>query len=127
MRKYCKKMFAMLLILTALAICVVPAGAASGFTDVAADSLWYESVSYLAGQGIINGVGKQRYASDEMITIQQWAAMLCQAFDGEQENCLAKAYHNGWLSTCAVMAPDSMVLPRGTVSECFRGKRRADI
>ena len=34
MRKNCKKMFAMLLTLAALAICVVPAGAASGFTDV---------------------------------------------------------------------------------------------
>ncbi|MBS6641374.1 MAG: S-layer homology domain-containing protein [Clostridiaceae bacterium] len=109
MRKYCKKMFAMLLILAALAICVIPAGAASGFTDVAADSPWYESVSYLAGQGITNGVGNLRYAPDEMITIQQWAAMLCRAFDGEQENYLAKAYHNGWLSTCAVMAPDSAV------------------
>lgn len=109
MRKYGKKMFAMLLILAALAICVVPADAASGFTDVAADSPWYESVSYLAEQGIINGVGNLRYAPDETITIQQWAAMLCRAFDVEQENCLAKAYHNGWLSTCAVMAPDSAV------------------
>lgn len=109
MRKYCKKMFAMLLILAALAICIVPAGAACGFTDVAADSPWHESVSYLAGQGITNGVGNQQYAPDETITIQQWAAMLCRAFDGEQENCLAKAYHNGWLSTCAVMAPDSAV------------------
>ena len=109
MRKYRKKMFAMLLILAALAICVVPAGAASGFTDVAADSPWYESVSYLEEQGIINGVGKQRYAPDETITIKQWAAMLCRVFDGEQENCLTKAYHNGWLSTCAVMTPDSAV------------------
>lgn len=109
MRKYCKKMFATLLILAALAICVVPAGAASGFTDVASDSPWYESVSYLAEQGITNGVGNLRYAPDEMITIQQWAAMLCRAFDGKQENCLAKAYHNGWFSTCAVMAPDSLV------------------
>ena len=102
-------MFAMLLMLAALAICMVPAGAVSGFTDVAADSPWHESVSYLAEQGITNGVGNLRYAPDETITIQQWAAMLCRAFDGEQENCLAKAYHNGWLSTCAVMAPDSSV------------------
>ena len=109
MRKYCKKMFAMLLTLAALAICVVPADAASGFTDVPADSPWYDSVSYLAEQGITNGVGNLRYAPDETITIQQWAAMLCRAFDGEQENCLAKAYHNGWLSTCAVMVPDSAV------------------
>ena len=109
MRKYCKKMFAMLLTLAALAICVVPAGAASGFTDVAADSPWYESVSYLAEQGITNGVGNLRYAPDETISIQQWAVMLCRAFDGEQENCLAKAYQNGWFSTCAVMAPESAV------------------
>lgn len=109
MRKYCKKMFAMLLTLAALAICVVPTDAASGFTDVAADSPWYENVSYLAEQGITNGVGNLRYAPDETISIQQWAAMLCRAFDVEQENCLAKAYHNGWLSTCAVMAPDSAV------------------
>lgn len=109
MRKFHKKMFAMLLTFAALAICVVPASAASGFTDVSADSPWYESVSYLEEQGITNGVGNQRYAPDERITVSQWAAMLCRAFDGEKENGLAKAYHNGWLSTCAVMAPDSAV------------------
>lgn len=33
MRKFHKQMFAMLLTFAALAICVVPASAASGFTD----------------------------------------------------------------------------------------------
>lgn len=35
--------------------------------------------------------------------------MLCRAFDQGDENSLTCAYHNGWLSTCAVLAPDSAV------------------
>lgn len=35
--------------------------------------------------------------------------MLCRAFDQGDENSLPRAYHNGWLSICAVMAPDSAV------------------
>ena len=109
MRKYCKNLLIMLLALAALTICVVPVNAASGFTDVAKDSPWYESVTYLAEQGITNGVGNQRYAPDEQITVSQWATMLCRAFDQGREISLARAYHNGWLSVSAVMAPDSAV------------------
>ena len=88
---------------------MVPVNAASGFADVARNSPWYKSVTYLAYKGITNGVGSQRYAPDERITVSQWATMLCRAFDQGNETSLARAYHNGWLSVSAVMAPDSAV------------------
>ncbi len=109
MRKLCTKVFAALLACAAITAGAVPACAASGFVDVAGDSPWHESVAYLAEQGIINGVGNQRYAPDEQITISQWAIMLCRAFDQGNETSLLRAYHNGWLSTCAVLEPDSAV------------------
>ncbi len=109
MRKLCTKVFAALLAGAAITVGAVPACAVSEFVDVAEDSLWRESVTYLAEQGITNGVGNQRYAPDEQVTISQWAAMLCRAFDQGDENSLPRAYHNGWLPACAVMMPDSAV------------------
>ena len=109
MRKLYTKVFVALLVCVALTVSAVPACAASGFVDVAEDSPWHESVTYLAEQGITNGVGNQRYAPDEQITISQWAIMLCRAFDQGDEANLLRAYHNGWLSTCAVLTPDSAV------------------
>lgn len=109
MRKSSSKVFAALLACAAITIGAAPACAASGFVDVAGDSPWHESVTYLAEQGITNGVGNQRYAPDEQITISQWAIMLCRAFDQGDENSLSRAYHKGWLSTCAVLASDSEV------------------
>ena len=109
MRKLYTKVLAALLVCAAVTVGAVPACAASGFVDVAEDSLWHEGVTYLAEQGITKGVGNQRYAPDEQVTISQWATMLCRAFDQVDENGLSRAYHNGWLSACAVMAPDSAV------------------
>ena len=119
MRKLYTKVFVALLVCVALTVSAVPACAASGFVDVAEDSPWHESVTYLAEQGITNGVGNQRYAPDEQITISQWAIMLCRAFNQEDETSLLRAYQNGWLSTCAVLEPDFGGLPWGTVSKCF--------
>lgn len=109
MRKLYTKAFAALLACAAITVGTAPACAASGFVDVAEDSLWHDGVTYLAEQGITKGVGNQRYAPDEQISISQWATMLCRAFDRGNEISLAHAYHKGWLSTCAVMAPDSAV------------------
>lgn len=109
MCKFYKKTIAAIFAFAAITAGTVPACAACGFVDVAGDSPWHESVTYLAEQGIINGVGNQRYAPDEQVTISQWAAMLCRAFDQVDENGLSRAYHNGWLSACAVMVPDSAV------------------
>lgn len=109
MRKLYTKVFVALLVCVALTVSAVPACAASGFVDVAENSPWHESVTYLAEQGITNGVGNQRYAPDEQITISQWAIMLCRAFDRGNEISLSHAYQNGWLSTSAVLVPDSAV------------------
>ena len=109
MRKLYTKVFAALLACAAITVDADPACAASGFVDVAEDSPWHESVTYLAKQVITNGVGNQRYAPDEQVTISQWAVMLCRAFDQGDENSLTCAYHNGWLPACAVLASDSAV------------------
>ena len=109
MRKFYTKTIAAIFAFAAITAGAVPACAAAGFVDVARDSPWYESVTYLADKGITNGVGSQRYAPDERITVSQWATMLCRVFDQGRETSLARAYHNGWLSVSAGMAPDSAV------------------
>ena len=75
---------AVLLTLIISVLLSVSAFAASdGFSDVPETSPFYESVTYLAGQGITYGTGNNRYAPDTPITVRQWATMLCRAFDKE--------------------------------------------
>lgn len=104
---------------------VMPASAAEcGFSDVSADSPWYESVAYIAERGITVGTGEGRYSPDTPITTRQWAVMLCRAY-GKTEAlagnagefgaaCLAEAYRSGWLSAEAMMQSDTRMC-RGTL------------
>ena len=82
--KHKKGFAAVLLTLIISALLSVSAFAASdGFSDVPEASPFYESVTYLAGQGITYGTGNGRYAPDTPITVRQWATMICRAFDKE--------------------------------------------
>ena len=87
----------------------VPAFAAEiTFDDVPAESPWYESIHYIADQGITLGTGNNTFSPDTPITARQWAVMLCRAYGEEEalantelpfgEACLTEAYRNGWLS-----------------------------
>ena len=74
--KYKKGFSAVLLTLIISTLLPISAFAASdGFSDVPEASPFYESVTFLAGQGIY-GTGNGRYAPDTPITVRQWATML---------------------------------------------------
>ena len=116
--KHKKGFAAVLLTLIISELLSVSAFAASdGFSDVPEASPFYESVTYLAGQGITYGTGKGRYAPDTPITVRQWATMLCRAFDkGDAlsdpagyggDACINQGYADGWLNLPAMAAPDS--------------------
>ena len=116
--KHKKGFPAILLMLIISALLSVSAFAASdGFSDVPETSPFYESVTYLAGQGITYGTGNSQYAPDTPITVRQWATMLCRAFDKENaladpagyggDACINQGYADGWLNLTAMAAPDS--------------------
>lgn len=116
--KHKKGFAAVLLTLIISALLSVSAFAASdGFSDVPEASPFYESVTYLAGQGITYGTGNGRYAPDTPITVRQWATMICRAFDKEDalsdpagyggDACINQGYADGWLNLTAMAAPDS--------------------
>ena len=116
--KHKKGFAAVLLTLIISALLSVSAFAASdGFSDVPETSPFYESVAYLAGQGITYGTGNGRYAPDTPITVRQWATMICRAFDKEDalsdpagyggDACINQGYADGWLNLTAMAAPDS--------------------
>ena len=111
---------AVLLTLIISVLLSVSAFAASdGFSDVPEASPFYESVTYLAGQGITYGTGNNRYAPDTPITVRQWATMLCRAFDKEDaladsagyggDACINQGYADGWLNLTAIAAPGSQL------------------
>ena len=80
--KHKKGFAAVLLTLIISALLSVSAFAASDrFSDVPEASPFYESVTFLAGQGITYGTGNGRYAPDTPITVRQWATMLCRVLD----------------------------------------------
>lgn len=78
------KFLSILLVLSMLL--AVPAFAFSlDFTDVPEKAVYAESVSYLAGAGILRGTASGKFSPDERITVSQWATMLCCALDEEPE------------------------------------------
>lgn len=118
--KHKKGFSAVLLTLIISALLSVSAFAASdGFPDVPETSPFYESVTYLAGQGITYGTGNSRYAPDIPITVRQWATMLCRVLDKEDafadsagyggNACINQGYADGWLNLTAIAAPNSQL------------------
>lgn len=97
----------------------VPALAAeNSFSDVPADSPWYEGVEYIAQRRITVGTGEGRYSPNAPITVRQWAVMLCRAFDKNEaleengefgDTCLTAAYRSGWLPVEAIASPDTQM------------------
>ena len=121
--KHKKGFAAVLLTLIISALLSVSAFAASdGFSDVPEASPFYESVTYLAGQGITYGTGKGRYAPDTPITVRQWATMLCRAFDKE-DALLDPAGYGGDASMPSMkVALLPLTLPFTVLSSTRRGK-----
>ena len=110
---------------TALAVCtfvlvlILPTAASAvctGFVDVPESADCYGSVMYLAGHEIAAGTGNDCFSPEQLITVEQWAVMLCRAYGVEAagdswqdvgQNSVVEAYRQGWLNTTAVTAPRS--------------------
>lgn len=104
--KHKKGFAAVLLTLIISTLLPISAFAASdGFSDVPEASPFYESVTFLAGQGITCGTGNGWYAPDTPITVRQWATMLCRVLDKEDvladpasyggDVCIKQGYADG--------------------------------
>lgn len=129
MRAYCKRMISRTMAVLLSFTLSVSAYAAPVFSDVPAQSPYYESVAYLVEQGITVGTGNGCYSPDAPITVKQWAVMLCRAFDrtGIAErvgkdfgtSCILEAYRNGWLDYTAILAPDAQVCQAKLLESAF--------
>ena len=87
-----------------------------GFVDVPDTAEYCESVWYLAEREIAAGTGNDCFSPEQLITVEQWAVMLCRAYGVEaageswqdvSRSSVVEAYRQGWLNTTAVTAPRS--------------------
>ena len=110
---------------TALAVCtlvlalILPTAASAacaGFDDVPESADCYESVMYLAECEIAAGTGNDCFSPEQLITVEQWAVMLCRAYGAETigdswqdvgRSSVVEAYRQGWLNETALSAPRS--------------------
>ena len=90
--------------------------ACKGFVDVPDTAECCESVRYLAEHEIAVGTGNDCFSPEQLITVEQWAVMLCRAYGVEAagdswqdagRSGVVEAYRQGWLNTTAVTAPRS--------------------
>ena len=118
-----KKMFQKTrsLLLALLLTMALPANASAAcvtfsFSDVAESDACYESVIYLAEEGITNGTGSDTFSPDAPLTVRQWAVMLCRAYDLSIEgetwtdlsyNAMVETYHHGWMNYSIFASPDT--------------------
>lgn len=73
-----------------------------------AGSACYEAVTYLAEQGITSGTGGNCYSPEDLITVRQWAVMLCRAYlpdtlptesyESLGDACVRQCYREGWVT-----------------------------
>ena len=117
---------------TVLAVCILvlalilPAAASAactGFDDVPESADCYESVIYLAKCEIAAGTGNDCFSPEQLITVEQWAVMLCRAYGAETigdswqdvgRSSVVEAYRQGWLNETALSAPN-IQLCRGSL------------
>ena len=109
---------------TALAVCTLvlavtlstaASAACTGFDDVSESADCYESVIYLAKCEIAAGTGNDCFSPEQLITVEQWAVMLCRAYGVETigdnwqdvgRSSVVEAYRQGWLNETALSAPN---------------------
>ena len=118
-----------LLILLLTALLSVPVSATGGYSDVAPGSDCYESVTYLAEQGITSGTGGNCYSPDDLITVRQWAVMLCRAYlpdtlptasyESLGDACVRQCYREGWVTESAVLSRDSRMCRAALLESAF--------
>ena len=122
---------------TALAVCtlVLPlilptaaSAACAGFDDVPESADCYESVIYLAECEIAAGTGNDCFSPEQLITVEQWAVMLCRAYGVETigdnwqdvgRSSVAEAYRQGWLNETALSAPNIQLCRGALLKSAF--------
>ena len=119
MMKHKKILPLCLLTLLLTVLLSVPASATGGYSDVPPGSACYEAVTYLAEQGITSGTGGNCYSPEDLITVRQWAVMLCRAYlpdtlptasyESLGDACVRQCYREGWVTESAVLSRDSRI------------------
>ena len=122
---------------TVLAVCtlvlalILPTAASAactGFDDVPESADCYESVIYLAECEIAAGTGNDCFSPEQLITVEQWAVMLCRAYGAETigdswqdvgRSSVVEAYRQGWLNETALSAPRSAMCRSVLVESAF--------
>lgn len=122
---------------TALAVCTLvlavilstaASAACTGFDDVPETADCYESVMYLAECEIVAGTGNDCFLPEQLITVEQWAVMLCRAYGVEtkgnswselSQSAVEQSYRNGWLNETALSAPRSPMCRSVLVESAF--------
>lgn len=122
---------------TVLAVCtlvlalILPTAASAactGFDDVPESADCYESVIYLAKREIAAGTGNDCFSPEQLITVEQWAVMLCRAYGAETigdswqdvgRSSVVEAYRQGWLNETALSAPRSPMCRSVLVESAF--------
>ena len=122
---------------TALAVCtfvlalILPTAASAactGFDDVPETADCYESVIYLAECEIVAGTGNDCFSPEQLITVEQWAVMLCRAYGAEtngstwselRQNAVEQSYRKGWLNETALSAPNIQLCRGALLKSAF--------
>lgn len=122
---------------TALAVCtlvlavILPTAASAactGFDDVPESADCYESVMYLAKCEIVAGMGNECFSPEQLITVEQWAVMLCRAYGVETigdswqdvgRSSVVEAYLQGWLNETALSAPNIQLCRGALLKSAF--------
>ena len=122
---------------TALAVCTLvlavtlstaASAACTGFDDVSESADCYESVIYLAECEIAAGTGNDCFSPEQLITVEQWAVMLCRAYGAETigdswqdvgRSSVVEAYRQGWLNETALSAPNIQLCRGALLKSAF--------
>lgn len=122
---------------TALAVCtlvlslILPTAASAacaGFDDVPESADCYESVIYLAECEIAAGTGNDCFSPEQLITVEQWAVMLCRAYGAETigdswqdvgRSSVVEAYRQGWLNETALSTPNIQLCRGALLKSAF--------
>ena len=122
---------------TALAVCTLvlavilstaASAACTGFDDVPETADCYESVIYLAECEIAAGTGNDCFSPEQLITVEQWAVMLCRAYGAETigdswqdvgRSSVVEAYRQGWLNETALSAPNIQLCRGALLKSAF--------
>ena len=122
---------------TALAVCTLvlavilstaASAACTGFDEVPETADCYESVMYLAECEIVAGTGNDCFSPEQLITVEQWAVMLCRAYGAETigdswqdvgRSSVVEAYRQGWLNETALSAPNIQLCRGALLKSAF--------